>query len=571
VRAGIAVLSSVILFLWVAPAVARAGDPIMPFSQVRAGMHCTGLSVIRGTAISSFDVEIVDVVDGQPGQEGPRFLVRVSGPAVDRTGVGFGFSGSPIYCRDSQGVSRNAGAISESVGEYGNKSALAPPIEQILAEPAEGARATGANRLAAPLTVTGLGPPVSEAFMAAARRAGRRALVAPARPLGSFPKQSLRPGSQMAIALSDGDVSLTASGAVAYRDGDTIWALGHPLDGTGARSLLLQDAYVYDVVNDPNGAITGGSYKLTAPGHDLGTVLNDAPAGVVSRLGALPARIPLRIVARDVDRGRVSFTDSSVADETDLGLPSGVSPLGFVGPLALAQASTSILRGAPVNGSGSMCARIEVRELDFPMRFCNRYVAVPGALFAQDEEELAGLGVQTDMVDDFITALDLLDAFELGTLHPTRVEANVKLRRGLLEAIVLRGTAPRRVRAGQLVRIRLLVHRRRGKRRRLSFKVRIPRDLRPGERTLVLRGGEPRDADQDLVDILALGLEEGGGDTGPRTPEELAAAIASIRRYDGLIARFGRGVDPRPVYRHPVLRLSGRVEIPLRVVRRRRR
>ena len=40
-------------------------------------------------------------------------------------------------------------------------------------------------------------------------------------------------------------------GTVTYVDGDTVWAFGHPLDGAGRRSLLLQDAYVYTVVNNP--------------------------------------------------------------------------------------------------------------------------------------------------------------------------------------------------------------------------------------------------------------------------------------------------------------------------------
>src|SRR4051794_10172615 len=111
-----------------APAVAQAGDPIMPLSELHPGMRCTGYSVIRGTEISSFDVDIIDVVSGDASSnDGPRILVRVSGPAVDGSGVGPGFSGSPIYCRDSAGSARNAGAISESIGEYGGHTPPPPP------------------------------------------------------------------------------------------------------------------------------------------------------------------------------------------------------------------------------------------------------------------------------------------------------------------------------------------------------------------------------------------------------------------------------------------------------------
>src|SRR3954464_5467462 len=114
---------------------AFAGDPIMPLSQVRAGMQCTGYSVVHGTDISSFAVEVLEVTGGEATQGSGNILVSVSGPAVDATGVGPGFSGSPIYCPDDAGVMRVIGAISESVNEYGGKVALATPIEAILGTP----------------------------------------------------------------------------------------------------------------------------------------------------------------------------------------------------------------------------------------------------------------------------------------------------------------------------------------------------------------------------------------------------------------------------------------------------
>ena len=95
---------------------AEAAAPIMPLSDVHAGMHCTALSVIQGTTISSFNADVIDVVDGI-GLDGPAILVRVSGPAVDATGLGPGFSGTPIYCDDAHGVSRNIGAIAYGLGK----------------------------------------------------------------------------------------------------------------------------------------------------------------------------------------------------------------------------------------------------------------------------------------------------------------------------------------------------------------------------------------------------------------------------------------------------------------------
>src|SRR3954449_7284127 len=118
-------LAAAVAALLVPAAPAFAGDPIMPLPDVRAGMHCTGYSVIHGTDISAFDVEVLDVADGDAVATPPRILVQVSGPAVDATGIGPGFSGSPIYCQDAAGVSRNIGAISESIGEDGGKTAAA--------------------------------------------------------------------------------------------------------------------------------------------------------------------------------------------------------------------------------------------------------------------------------------------------------------------------------------------------------------------------------------------------------------------------------------------------------------
>ncbi len=272
----------------------------MPLSEVRAGMACAGLSVIRGTEITSFDVEVLDVIADDA--VGPRILVRVSGPAVDLTGVGPGFSGSPILCGG-----RNAGAISEAIGDYGNKVVLATPIESILgagpaALPAGARRAPrllrSARSLAGPLTVSGLSTGTRRLLARAARRAGRIVLAAPPGPVGGYPPQELLPGAAVAAALSTGDVSLGAVGTVAYRDGDQVYAFGHSLDGLGRRALFLQDAYVFGVIGNPIGVPDLGAitYKLTSSGgHELGSVTNDTFSAIYRQDRRRPALDPARV------------------------------------------------------------------------------------------------------------------------------------------------------------------------------------------------------------------------------------------------------------------------------------
>jgi hypothetical protein len=262
---------ALLLLALAVPATARAADPIMPLGDVRAGMSCVGYSVLRGTEISQFDVEVIDVVEGDPTLDGPRILVRASGAAVEQTGIGPGFSGSPIYCPDAAGTPRVVGAISESIGEYGGRVVLANPIEAILGTGVEaptpravrpgpvrpsGARARassararallarGVKPIVTPLTASGLTAPVARALQAAGRKAGRPVLAAPAGPLRSFPVQPLVPGAAMGVGYADGDLSISAIGTVAYADEGRVWGFGHPFEGAGRRALLLQDAYL---------------------------------------------------------------------------------------------------------------------------------------------------------------------------------------------------------------------------------------------------------------------------------------------------------------------------------------
>ncbi len=258
---------------------AWAGDPVMPLGEVRSGMQCTGYSVVRGTDVAAFDIEVIDVVDDRASGTGPRILVKASGPAVDETGIGPGFSGSPIYCPDAQGTQRSIGAISESIGEYGGKVVLATPIEAIIGNPVDAPRAKDARStlararpLSAPLTVTGLSTRLGAALQQAAAKRGRVVLATPAGPLGSFPVQQLRPGSAFGVGYASGDIAASAIGTVAYTDGGNVWGFGHPLDGVGARALLLQDAYVFRVVNNPIAiGESAGTYKYAAAGHDIGS------------------------------------------------------------------------------------------------------------------------------------------------------------------------------------------------------------------------------------------------------------------------------------------------------------
>jgi hypothetical protein len=562
VRHRLAVAGCATALLTAAPA-AQAADPIMRLSDVRAGMQCKGLSVVRGTTISQFDVEVIDVISGDAAAPGARVLVRVSGPAVDATGVGPGFSGSPIICPGGDGVQRNAGAISESVGEFGNRVALATPIEQILGQtPEAGASARSAPALrrsarpiATPLTVSGLSARVRLRLLRAARRAGASVLAAPAGPLGGFPRQDLRPGSAVSVGVAGGDLAVGSIGTVAYRDGSAIWAFGHPLDGVGQRALALQDAYVFSVINNPLGTEEAITTKLAVPGHTVGGFTFDGINQIAGRLGAPPRSIRLRVAAEDTATRRRSVLVSDLADERDLELGSA---LDLVGALAVSQVTAQVLGSAPTRLSTEMCVRIKLRERSRRLGFCDSYQEAFGPF-----EDLAG-------------AFGLVDGFKFGRITPTDVSVRMKVSRRVNEAFVIAARAPRRVRPGQRIRVRLLLQRRRGGRFRLSFPMRVPRSLRPGVKALTLRGVVPASLQEASEEGLEIVLEDiaGGGagsgdDAGPRSVAELAAGIGEFGAADGLRATFSsRGRGP-VVLRRPGLLLRGKLQLAVRVARRR--
>jgi hypothetical protein len=558
---------------------AFAGDPVMPLGEVHSGMRCTGYSVVRGTDVASFDVEVIDVVDDRASGTGPRILVKASGPAVDETGIGPGFSGSPIYCRDAHGTQRNIGAISEAIGEYGGKVVLATPIEAILGNPvvaphATAARATlaRARPLAAPLTVTGLSTRLGNALQRVAARRGRLVLAAPAGPLGSFPVQRLRPGSAFGVGYASGDIAASAIGTVTYADADGVWGFGHPLDGVGARSLLLQDAYVFRVINNPVAiGDSAGTYKYAAAGHDVGTLTNDALDAVVGRVGALPATIPVRVVATDLDTGAERTVVTNVAEEAGVDQPTGSSILTFLAPLAVTQAAGTVLGGSPARLTGRACFAISLREAREPVRFCNRYVSdVPDPLGA-------GNVVAGSASSDLLEALSRIDGFKAGAVHVTGVEVAVQVARGQHQAFLRSVELPRRGRGGHMVSATLTLRHVRGRLERRRVRLRLP-ELRRGRRQVQFNGVDVDTGLGDLVDLFGafdvdFDVGSPSGELGPPSKRRLIASIRRLGRYDGISAGRPTG-DPEqlrggiPSYRDPDLRISGTALTTIRIRRR---
>ncbi len=556
------------------------GPPIMPLADVQPGMHCSVASVIQGTAVTTFDARIDDLLRTRDPR-GTRILVTLSGAAIDATGIGPGFSGSPLTCIGADGVPRIAAAISEGIGEYGGHRGLATPIEAILGEPADppaGAKvATALLRRARPLSephvLTGLAPALAQAFTTAARRAHRTLITAPATALAAqTPLGPLVPGSSVAASTVTGDLSSSAIGTVAYVDGDRVWAFGHELDGAGRRSLTLSSAYVYTVVSNPVASADVDTYKLAAPLGDIGTLVQDGVDGVVGRLGPLPRRYPVRVVSLDTDRNRRTELGAQVADERPVGSPAGGSLAPLLGG-AVAQAAYTTLQGAPAQMSARLCLRIAVKGRKAPLSFCNTYVGIGGGATALAESPL---------VIDAGSAAKLLDAYDAGPLAITGITAGLRLTRSPRLGTLVRAQGPAVVHRGTTVAIRLTLRRVGGGRFTRTIRVAVPATTPAGHRDLLLTGTPADGPAQGGGDLSLSDLFGSGGDApAPQSLRALAKAIAKLHNDDALGARFvprgapaptrlpggaeGMAQRRRAVFRSDTLRIAGRTRVALDV------
>jgi len=360
------------------------------------------------------------------------------------------------------------------------------------------------------------------------------------------------PGAAVSTGLSGGDVALGAIGTVAYRNGRSIWAFGHALDGVGRRSLLLQDAYVYTVIGNPLAIEGASSYKLAVPGHTVGTLSNDTFDAVVGRLGSPPRTVPLTVSVRDTDTGRSRTLRSQVTDERSLDLGSAA---GLVADLSLSQAISEVVQAAPPTLAGSMCLSVRVRERKRPLGFCQDYFGIDGPF------------------EDLASALSLVDGYEFGKLTPVSIEARMRVNRGLRRAYITGARVPRRVRSGTRVPVRLLLRESRGGTFSRTFLAKVPESLKPGRQILRLRGVGSGFSEESLDEVLELIIEGDGGlgggseGRGPRSIPALAAAVARLGNPEGVRAGFaGRGKGP-VVLRTPRLLIRGQAKVAVRVVK----
>ena len=282
------------------------------------GMQCTGPLGDPGHRDLQFDVEVLDVIADDPAVGGPRILIRVSGPAVDATGIGPGLLRLADPLRRAQRRARSRGHRRVRQPRGARHADRGDPHRAAQPAPAGARRAPRLRRAARPLRPAdraGLSPGTRRLLARAAaarrprgaRRAARaRSAATRAQDLGRAPRwpRRSRPATWR-WAPSAPSPTATAT---------QIYAFGHALDALGRRALFLQDAYVFGVIGNPLGVPDFGADHLQADllGRPCARDVHQRHLrGVAGSSAPGPPAIPLRVTARE--RGGGGSVDARLA------------------------------------------------------------------------------------------------------------------------------------------------------------------------------------------------------------------------------------------------------------------
>ena len=331
---------------------------LMPLEQVRPGMKGYGMTVFRGSKPERFEVEVLGTLDGMPNPKQSIVIAMLSGPLVDRTGVFAGMSGSPVYIdgklvgavayafpfakepiagitpikymidvfeqgqKDDQPRTSQTVSFKTLIGQSSNNTLDSAPA---LLSAQVGARAATNVALtpyvgqtiipiATPVTFSGVSQNVLDNFAGDLRKIGIQPIAgvgggSSLAPMVPFDGDTLTGGASVSVQLVRGDFTIDAAGTVTYRDGDRVYAFGHPFLSLGATSWPMAESSIVTVVPNLN-----NSFKLSAAGNLVGSINQDRSTGVYGQLGEKPRMVPVRLTVHTSRNKTEAYNFEIVSD-----------------------------------------------------------------------------------------------------------------------------------------------------------------------------------------------------------------------------------------------------------------
>lgn len=286
---------------------AQAQTGVFPLRDLRAGMRGSGYTVFQGTAVESFQVEILGVLENA-GPKQSVILARLSGGPIERTGVMQGMSGSPVYING-----RIIGAVALAFSLAKEPIAGIRPFEEMLTPqaPVPNRRMQAAasepipwglsklTEIATPVSFSGFTPATIQQFAPQLRALGLEPRQALSGGGSSTPKAgnpaTLKPGSMISVQLVSGDMAVGADGTVTHIDGKKIYAFGHRFLAAGPVEMPFAHSEVLTLL--PNLEV---SFKISTARERLGVITHDYSTAVQGELGRAARTIPVSISLRGV-------------------------------------------------------------------------------------------------------------------------------------------------------------------------------------------------------------------------------------------------------------------------------
>ena len=281
----------------------QAAQEFLPVSAVREGMHGYAKTVVHGTQIETFDVEVMGVMKQKGATGGDLVLVKVSGPLIDKTeGIAQGMSGSPVYIDG-----KLLGAIAYGFPQSGGRIGMVTPISDMLKlwtiDDKKDMDFTprlseGLVPLDTPLMASGYNSDGLD-FLSDKMKDFHMSPMAAASVSSDETPRPLEAGGAVAATLVTGDLKLGAVGTVTYVDGNRMVAFGHPFMDRGGTDYFMHNSYIFTVIPSKN-----IPFKLGSVGAELGTVNQDRGAGIGGISGKIPDFVSLHAAVSDEDTGK---------------------------------------------------------------------------------------------------------------------------------------------------------------------------------------------------------------------------------------------------------------------------
>ncbi|SHI52023.1 SpoIVB peptidase S55 domain-containing protein [Propionispora hippei] len=480
-------LTIVAIFVLLPLTAAQAYPSILPLDEVKPGMKGIAKTVVSGTAIEEFNVEVLNVMKN-PGA-GDLILVRTSGAVIDQTGgIVQGMSGSPVYI-DGKLV----GAIAYGWPLSDHTVGMVTPIADMLklwdlgtsGKPSVGSGIAGEKQnllpAATPLMVSGLS---DHAMTMLQDKLSPYKLFPYA--VGSQPETegqaaALEPGSAVGIELVRGDVSVGAIGTVTYTEGNKVLAFGHPFLQRGKASYLLTDATIYTVVN---GLESG--FKVGSTGDLLGMVTQDRKAGIAGIVGQYPSVIPMRITVTDTDVNKIQDDAVQVVQNEELA------------PILSATTAYSVMEKAMDRiGAGSAKVSFEISARN-----------MPGETLRRENMFYSPVNIGEMAVSEFFEALNLLMTNPYNPVDIMDVKMQVTVNQERQTASIVDAQAKvAAAKPGETVPIQVKLKPYRSEPVSITVNYTVPKEQAAGPLLLEVRGGGMIPLTQLLLKKQGLDVE----------------------------------------------------------------